>query len=82
MVNSESVNELYHLETDPDELLNVADDPAYAGVLGGLRAALARLQAEVGERPYTGQGTRHPDWNTQVVQRHSGRVQPSGGPST
>jgi arylsulfatase A-like enzyme len=37
--------ELYDLEKDPHETVNLASDPAYAGVRKGLEAELARLQA-------------------------------------
>ena len=33
--------ELYDLENDPDEVVNLAEDPAYAGVLNEMREALA-----------------------------------------
>jgi N-sulfoglucosamine sulfohydrolase len=36
--------ELYDLEKDPNELKNVADDPAYAAVLKDLRARLKDWQ--------------------------------------
>jgi arylsulfatase A-like enzyme len=45
--------ELFDLERDPRELRNVADDPAYAGVVRELKDELHRLQAEVGD-------ARHP----------------------
>lgn len=37
--------ELYDLERDPDELTNVAADPAYAGVLSDLRERLRAMRA-------------------------------------
>jgi arylsulfatase A-like enzyme len=37
--------ELYDLEKDPRETMNLADDPAYAHVRSGLEAELRRLQA-------------------------------------
>ena len=33
--------ELYDLENDPDEVVNLAEDPAHAGVLNEMREALA-----------------------------------------
>jgi arylsulfatase A-like enzyme len=47
--------ELYDLETDPDELHNVADDPGYAGVRARLEVALWEAQAAVGDEPHPGQ---------------------------
>jgi arylsulfatase A-like enzyme len=41
--------ELFDLEADPQELLSVADDPAYAAVRRELEAELARLRAEYGD---------------------------------
>lgn len=38
--------ELYDLESDPDELTNVYDDPAYAEIVDGLKTRLTELQAE------------------------------------
>lgn len=55
--------ELYDLRTDPGELHNVAGDPAYAAIREDLAAQLAQMQAEVGDHPYTGPGSWHPDWN-------------------
>ncbi len=46
--------ELFDLDTDPLEVSNVIDDPAYAEVLADLRRELARLQAELGDQPYLG----------------------------
>jgi N-acetylglucosamine-6-sulfatase len=45
-VNRDGVDELYDLEADPYELVNVIADPRYAAVQRDLRAALARLVAE------------------------------------
>lgn len=47
VVNPESVNELYDLERDPDELINVYDDAAYRGTRDEL---LRRLYTELRER--------------------------------
>jgi arylsulfatase A-like enzyme len=44
--------ELFDLDRDPLELHSVHDDPAYAGVRERLAGELARLQAEVGDRPW------------------------------
>lgn len=44
--------ELFDLEKDPCEMRNVVHDPDYAGVFAELRAALHRLQAEVGDARY------------------------------
>lgn len=39
--------EMYDLETDPDELTSVYDDPAYADVVTELKAELTRLRTEL-----------------------------------
>ncbi len=41
--------ELYDLEKDPQELHNVYGDPAYASVVGELKAELLRLKRELGD---------------------------------
>ncbi|MGQ4517668.1 sulfatase family protein [Dermabacteraceae bacterium P13077] len=63
--------ELYDLEKDPEELTNVVADPAYAEVLTMMRAELARLQEKVGDYPYTGPGSGHPEWNEEATQQFS-----------
>ncbi len=40
--------ELYDLESDPNELLNVYNDPAYAAVIPSLKDELARLRKSIG----------------------------------
>jgi Domain of unknown function (DUF4976) len=40
--------ELFDLQTDPQELRNRYDDPAYARVVRDLRTELERLRQEVG----------------------------------
>lgn len=55
-------DELYDRQVDPDELTNVAHDPAYTQVRGELEAELARLQDQVGDHPYEGPDTPHPVW--------------------
>jgi arylsulfatase A-like enzyme len=44
--------ELFDLEKDPQELNNVINDPAYAGVVEELKDELHRLQSEVGDTRY------------------------------
>jgi choline-sulfatase len=55
--------ELYDLETDPQELHNVINDPSNASVITDLKHELARLQEQYGDTPYQGPGTPHPDWS-------------------
>jgi hypothetical protein len=55
-------DELYDLVADPAQLHNVADDPACAEIRAELEWELARLQEELGDRPYAGPDTPHPDW--------------------
>src|SRR4051812_22601006 len=47
--------ELYALEAAPEELVNVADDPAYAAVRDDLEARLWLAQQEVGDDPHPDQ---------------------------
>lgn len=54
--------ELYDLVSDPAELHNVADDPAYAGIRADLEAELARLQELYGDQPYLGPDTPRLEW--------------------
>ncbi len=42
--------ELYDLENDPDEVVNMAEDPAYAGVLNEMREALAGWIEDTGDK--------------------------------
>jgi arylsulfatase A-like enzyme len=42
--------ELYDLAKDPEELLNVHSDPAYAGIVKTLKEELYRLRKEVGDQ--------------------------------
>ncbi|RKY05412.1 heparan N-sulfatase [Candidatus Poribacteria bacterium] len=44
--------ELYDLENDPDEVVNLADDPKYADILEELRGKLRRWQEETND-PWT-----------------------------
>jgi len=51
--------ELFDCEQDPQELKNVYDDPAYAGVVRELTAELERLQADCEDQPlHEPSGTR------------------------
>jgi choline-sulfatase len=54
--------ELYDLRSDPAELHNVADDPAYAEVRKGLEAKLAEYQRRYADEPYRGEDTPVPTW--------------------
>jgi arylsulfatase A-like enzyme len=47
--------ELYDLDTDPEELRNVAADPAYAGIRAELEAALLAEQHRLGDEPHPSQ---------------------------
>ncbi len=44
--------ELFDLERDPHEMNSVFHDPAYAAVIGELRAELRRLQEQAGDQPH------------------------------
>jgi arylsulfatase A-like enzyme len=48
--------ELFDLERDPHELRSVFHDPAYAAVVGDLRAELRRLQEQSGDHPHPSEG--------------------------
>lgn len=45
---------MYDLVDDPQELHNIADDPAYAVTRQELEAELLRLQRHYGDQPYVG----------------------------
>ncbi|MCP3935119.1 MAG: sulfatase [Actinomycetia bacterium] len=47
--------ELYDLESDPEELKNVYDDPDYAEIREELKAAMWREQARLGDAPHPSQ---------------------------
>ena len=47
--------ELYDLRSDPDEVNNVYDGPAYLEIREDLKAAMWRLQAELGDAPHHSQ---------------------------
>jgi arylsulfatase A-like enzyme len=47
--------EMYDLQEDPEELRNVANDPAYADVRARLEVDLWRAQAAVGDEPHPSQ---------------------------
>ena len=42
---------LYDLKNDPDELMNLAEDPAYASVRFALAEELKKEMERAGERP-------------------------------
>ena len=44
--------ELFDLENDPQEMVNVYHDPANAELIGGLKSELERLQKELGDKPH------------------------------
>ena len=44
--------ELFDLENDPRELVNIYDDPANAELIGILKSELERLQNELGDEPH------------------------------
>ncbi|PZF57852.1 sulfatase [Curtobacterium sp. MCSS17_008] len=54
--------ELYDLKSDPEEMRNVADDPAYADVRVDLERKLAEYQRHYRDEPYRGPDTPRPDW--------------------
>lgn len=51
VVNSRIDEELYDLERDPEELNNVANDPAYAEIRRRLEVALWNAQSVAGDHP-------------------------------
>lgn len=50
-VSPRPVEELYDVQADPHELVNLAGDPRYAEVLGAMRRALASWQRETADIP-------------------------------
>jgi choline-sulfatase len=59
----ESEWELYDLRTDPQELVNVADDPSYTEIRASLTAQLGKLQEQYADTPYEGPETPRPHWS-------------------
>jgi choline-sulfatase len=54
--------ELYDLAGDPEEMRNVAADPAYADVKAELEVKLAEYQKHYNDEPYVGPDTPRPEW--------------------
>jgi arylsulfatase A-like enzyme len=54
--------ELYDLKSDPTEVKNVADDPAYADIKAELEQKMAEYQKHYDDEPYRGEDTPHPEW--------------------
>jgi len=54
--------ELYDLAGDPEEMRNVAADPAYAEVKAELEVKLAEYQKRYNDEPYVGPDTPRPEW--------------------
>jgi arylsulfatase A-like enzyme len=52
VVNPESVNELYDLRADPDEMVNRIDDPRMAGIRRALMTTLYRRLRDRGDNFY------------------------------
>ncbi|WP_396667664.1 sulfatase [Microbacterium sp. R86528] len=52
--------EMYDLKSDPSELRNVADDPAYGDIRVELEQKLADYQRRYSDEPYAGPDTPHP----------------------
>jgi arylsulfatase A-like enzyme len=59
----ESEWELYDLRTDPQELVNVADDPSYTEIRASLTDQLTKLQEQYADTPYEGPETPRPHWS-------------------
>ncbi|MEN8007433.1 MAG: sulfatase/phosphatase domain-containing protein [Candidatus Krumholzibacteriota bacterium] len=79
--------ELYDLVRDPQEMNNVYDDPAYAGVVAELGAELARLRAQYGDSdeskymPRPADRREHAALGCAVALRHPYSPKyPAGGP--
>jgi choline-sulfatase len=54
--------ELYDLQSDPAEVRNVADDPAYAQIRADMEVKLAEYQRHYADEPYRGPDTPRPEW--------------------
>jgi hypothetical protein len=50
-VSPRPAEELYDVVADPHELINLAGDPKYAGVLADMRRALSEWARETGDAP-------------------------------
>ncbi len=68
--------ELYHLENDPDEWYNLAENPAYIGMLHAMRNLLrseeAKANACPGPESISPTASSYPDWITVPTQTRSG----------
>jgi len=60
--------ELYDLENDPDEVVNLAGDPAYADVLSEMREALAGWIEDTGDK---GQYPRSQAATDEITERYA-----------
>ena len=47
--------ELFDLEQDPNEMVNVYSNPSYKLVVKSMQKELQRLQRELGDKPYNGE---------------------------
>ena len=54
--------ELYDLAADPEEMRNVANEPAYAQIKADLEVKLAEYQRHYRDEPYVGPNTPQPEW--------------------
>jgi len=76
--------ELYDLRSDPDEVRNVADDPAYATIRAELEVKLAEYQAHYNDEPYVGPNTPRPVWGSydkemfEFVEQYVKQIRESG----
>ena len=61
--------EMFDLEKDPQEMKSVAEDPAYAEVLAGLKAKLIELQAQYEVPDDAGSTPEMPEWLEEDLKR-------------
>ncbi|WP_314093861.1 hypothetical protein [Microbacterium foliorum] len=52
------------LKADPEEMRNVAADPAYAQIKADLEVTLAEYQQRYDDEPYRGPSTPRPEWGS------------------
>lgn len=76
VVNPDSVNELYDLQTDPDELHNAYDDPALRGIRDDLLGRLYRRLRDRGDNFYHWMTSMYPvgakDYDTSLSSFETG----------
>jgi uncharacterized sulfatase len=79
MADTRPAEELYHLEKDPHEVHNLADDPQYESVLKELRGELDRWILETGDKGETPEPEEIASrWDREAKERYIERMKSRG----